>query len=99
MDITKRLFKNELTMRIEGEIDSITAIDFENEINEEMGNFDSLVLDFKKLEFLSSAGLRVLITVQKKLKSEDISLKIINVSPEIKDILSVSGLDQMLNIQ
>ena len=72
MDIVKTYNGKELLMEVGDRIDTVTAPDFENEIMDEMGNFDSLVLDFANLEYISSAGLRVLVLVQKKLKPEDI---------------------------
>ena len=88
-----------LTISVENQIDTVTAPDFENEINDEMGNFDSLVLDFKNLEYISSAGLRVLIITQKKLQPQGIPFTIINTPDSIKEILSVSGFDNILNIK
>lgn len=99
MDIVKNYEGKELTIQIKGRIDTVTAPDFENEINDEIGKFDSLILDFEKLEYISSAGLRVLIATQKKLQPEGIPFKIINTPDTIKDILTVSGLDNILNIQ
>ncbi len=64
-----------------------------------MGKFDSLILDFEKLEYISSAGLRVLIMTQKKLEPQSIPFTIINTPDMIKDIIVVSGLDNILNIQ
>ena len=64
-----------------------------------MGKFDSLILDFEKLEYISSAGLRVLIMTQKKLHPQSIPFTIINTPDMIKDIISVSGLDNILNVQ
>ncbi|MBO6109590.1 MAG: STAS domain-containing protein [Methanobrevibacter sp.] len=99
MNIEKNYDGKDLTILVENQIDTVTAPDFENEINDEMGKFDSLVLDFKNLEYISSAGLRVLIATQKKLKPQGIAFSIINTSDSIKEILSVSGLDNILNIQ
>ena len=64
-----------------------------------MGKFDSLILDFEKLEYISSAGLRVLIMTQKKLQPQSIPFTIINSPDMIKDIIKVSGLDNILDIQ
>ena len=99
MNIEKNYDGKELTILVENQIDTVTAPDFENEINDEMGKFDSLVLDFKNLEYISSAGLRVLIATQKKLQPQGIPFNIINTPDSIKEILSVSGLDNILNIQ
>ena len=51
MDIVKNYDGKELTIQIKGRIDTVTAPDFENEINDEIGKFDSLILDFTDLEY------------------------------------------------
>lgn len=99
MNIEKIYNGKELTITVDSQIDTVTAPDFENEINDEIGKFDSLILDFANLEYISSAGLRVLIATQKKLKPEGIPFKIINTPDTIKEILTVSGLDNILNIE
>ncbi len=98
MDLTKEYDGKELTIAATGKIDTTTSPDFENEIMDEMGNFDSLILDLIDLEYISSAGLRVLILAEKKLKAESIPL-IIKVNDSIKEILVMSGFDKLLNIE
>jgi len=71
----------------------------EKEINEELGKFDSLVIDFEKVEYISSAGLRVLIATQKKLKSTDTPMVIKNVNETINEIFRMSGFDKILKIE
>lgn len=99
MNITKTYNGKELTIEIEERIDTVTAPEFENEINDEIGNFDSLILDFTNLEYISSAGLRVLIATQKKLKPEDIPIVIKNVNDPISEIFRMSGFDKILKIE
>ena len=99
MNITKTYDEKELTITVDERIDTVTAPDFENEIMDEMGNFDSLILDFNDLEYISSAGLRVLVLTQKKLKPEGIPFVIKNVNDTIKEILSMSGFDKILTIE
>lgn len=99
MDIKKNYNEKELTLEVGDRIDTITAPDFENEINDEMGNFDSLIIDFANLEYISSAGLRVLISTQKKLKGEDIPMVIKNVNDTINEIFRMSGFDKILKIE
>ena len=98
MELTKEYIKKELTIKVKDEINTANAPDFENEIIGEIGNFDSLILDCENLEYISSAGLRVLILVQKKLQPQQIPFTIINVNDTIKDILSMSGFDKILDI-
>ena len=99
MDIVKNYNEKELTIEVGDRIDTVTAPDFENEILDEMGKFDSLIIDFANLEYISSAGLRVLISTQKKLKPEDIPMTIKNVNDTINEIFRMSGFDKILQIE
>ena len=99
MDIVKNYNAKELTIEVGDRIDTVTAPDFENEINDEMGKFDSLIIDFSNLEYISSAGLRVLIPTQKKLKPENIPMTIKNVNDTISEIFRMSGFDKVLKIE
>lgn len=99
MNIEKTYNDKELTIKVADQIDTVTAPDFENEINDEIGKFDSLILDFSTLEYISSAGLRVLIATQKKLKPENIPMTIKNVNDAIREIFRMSGFDKILMIK
>ena len=99
MNITKNYDEKELTIKVEGRIDTITSQELDNEINDEFGNFDSLNMDFSDLEYISSAGLRVLIATQKKLKGEDIPFVIKNVNDSVGEIFRMSGFDKILKIE
>lgn len=99
MDITKNFNGKELTLSVKGRIDTITSKDLDKEINDEIGNFESLILDFTDLEYISSAGLRVLITTQKKLKPENIPFIIKNVDDNVKEIFRMSGFNKILKIE
>ena len=99
MNIIKNYNGQELTINVKGRIDTITAPDFENEINEELEKFNSLIIDFSDLEYISSAGLRVLIATQKKLKPENIPMTIKNVNDTISEIFRMSGFDKILKIE
>ncbi|WP_407413817.1 STAS domain-containing protein [Methanobrevibacter sp.] len=99
MDIKKEYNEKELTLSVEGRIDTLTSQDLEKEITSEMGNFNSLIIDFKDLEYISSAGLRVLIATQKQLKATDTPLVIRNVNDTIGEIFRMSGFDKILKIE
>lgn len=98
MNLTKNYNGKELTIKVTESIDTVTAPDFENEVMDEMGKFDSLIFDLKELEYISSAGLRVLVVVAKKLQPDNIPF-FIKVNDTIKEILVMSGMDTILNIQ
>lgn len=99
MDIKKNYVGKELTLFVVGRVNTITSQTLEKEINDEMGNFDSLILDFNDLEYISSAGLRVLISTEKKLKNDDIPMVIKNVNDIVNEIFSLSGFDKILKIE
>ena len=99
MEIIKNYNEKELTLAIEGRIDTITSQELDKEINAELGNFDSLTMDLTDLEYISSAGLRVLIATQKKLKSDDIPFVIKNVNDTVGEIFRMSGFDKILKIE
>ena len=98
MEITKEYDGNELTISVEGRIDTITSQDLEREIASEMGNFNSLVMDFTDLTYISSAGLRLMIVTQKKLKPENIPFVIKNVNDTVGEIFRMSGFNKILEI-
>lgn len=98
MDLTKEYNENELTITVKNKIDTTNAPDFQNEIMDEMGKFDSLIIDFTNLDYISSAGLRVLVSTEKKLKPQNIPFVII-VNETINEILSMCGFDKLLNIK
>ena len=88
-----------MTISVKGRIDTITSNDLEKEITDEMGNFDSLIVDFDKVDYISSAGLRLLISTQKKLKPDNIPFVIKNANDTVKEIFRMSGFDKILKIE
>ena len=98
MDLIKEYNEKELTITVKDKIDTVTAPDFENEIMDEMGNFNSLIVDLTDLKYISSAGLRVLVATEKKLKPEGIPF-VIKINETIEEILVMSGFDKILNLE
>ena len=99
MEIAKNYNGKELTLSVKGRVDTITSQELDAEINNELGNFDSLIIDFTDLKYISSAGLRVLIATQKKLKTDDIPFVIRNVNDSINEIFRMSGFNKVLKIE
>ncbi|WP_405307325.1 STAS domain-containing protein [Methanobrevibacter sp.] len=99
MKMTKNYNEKELLLIIEGRMDTITSQELEKEINDELGNFESLTLDLNDLKYISSAGLRVLIVTQKKLDSDNIPFTIINVNGTVREIFEMSGFDKIFTIK
>ena len=99
MNIEKTFDERDLTVKVEGRIDTITSQELESSLSKEMEDITSLTLDFSNLEYISSAGLRVLIATQKKLNERDIPMTIANVNDTIREIFRMSGFDKILEIK
>ena len=99
MNILKSYIEKELTLSVEGRINSVTSKDLDNAINNEIGNFDSLTLDFTNLEYISSAGLKVLIATHRKLQPDNIPFTIKNANDVIMEVFRLSGVDRVLEIE
>ena len=97
MKITTNKNDNKVTMAIAGRIDTTTAPELEAEFNE-LGDINELVLDFADVEYISSAGLRVLLKAQKLMATLG-DMKIINVSKDVLDVFDITGFTDILTIE
>ena len=89
---------NELTVALEGRLDTVTAPQLEKEIKEAIDSVTDLTIDAAKLEYISSAGLRVLLSTQ-KIMSKQGSMVVKNVSEEVNEIFEVTGFSDILTIE
>ena len=85
------------TIEVSGRLDTTTAPILEKTINENLNDIKLLVLDFKNLVYISNAGLRVLLTAQRKMKSDYI-MEITNVCDEIMSVFKMNGFVDILTI-
>lgn len=88
----------ETTIEIVGRLDTITAPVLEETIGENVANIQSLILDLKGLEYISSAGLRVLLGAQKKMQKVG-SMKLVHVCEDVMEILEMTGFADILTIE
>ena len=98
MTIEKNLSGTELTITIIGRLDTTTAPQLEAEFKQSINGVDKLVLDFAALEYLSSAGLRVLLAAQKEMNKQG-EMIIKNVNDTINEIFEVTGFIDILTIE
>ena len=98
MTIKKTQNGSELTIALEGRLDTTTAPQLEESMKESINDISELIMDFEKLEYISSAGLRVLLSCQ-KIMSKQGSMKVIHVSDLIKEIFEVTGFIDILTIE
>ena len=88
----------ETIIRIVGRLDTITAPALDKAINEDIGDTRNLILDMKSLEYISSAGLRVLLGAQKKMQKIG-SMKVVNVCEEVMEVFEKTGFADILVIE
>ena len=86
------------TIKVVGRLDTTTAPALDKAINEDMGDVKNLVLDVQAMEYISSAGLRVLLGAQKKMQKIG-SMKVVNVCQEVMDVLEMTGFADILVIE
>ena len=88
----------ETVIKIVGRLDTITAPELDRTINEDISDVKNLVLDIKGLEYISSAGLRVLLGAQKKMQKIG-AMKLINVCAEVMEVFEMTGFSDILEIE
>ncbi len=98
MTIKKEKNGSKLTIAVEGRVDSVTSKEFESEAKADIESVTELVLDFSQLNYISSAGLRVLLSLHKIMSGKG-SMKVINVNDTVNDIFEVTGFSEVLNIE
>jgi anti-sigma B factor antagonist len=89
---------NELVLEVNGRLDTITAPALDKTICENLEGINSLILDLKSLEYISSAGLRVLLSAQKKMQQIG-TMKVIKVCEEVMEVFEMTGFADILNIE
>lgn len=93
--------KNEgkiLEVLLKGRLDTATSPQLEGEIKDDLGEIEKLVIDFFELEYISSAGLRVILSTQKKMNVQG-KMVIKNVNEEIMEVFEMTGFSDILTIE
>ena len=98
MTIEKNLNGTELTITLTGRLDTTTAPQLESELKASLDGVNSLVLNFAGLDYLSSAGLRVLLAAQKQMNKQG-GMVVRNVNETIAEIFDVTGFSDILTVE
>ena len=98
MTVNAEKNNNHVTLKIEGRLDTTTAPSLEKIINELPANVTELLLDMSKLAYVSSAGLRVLLSAQKKMNKIG-SMKLTGVCEEVMEVFEMTGFSDILDIE
>lgn len=98
MNITMNKDGKDLTVILEGRLDTLTAPELEEKLEPALEGVEKLVFDFKDLRYISSAGLRVLLTSMQIMEDQG-EMKVCNVCPEVMEIFEVTGFVDDLDIE
>ena len=98
MTITEERNNNSVTLKIEGRLDTTTAPTLEKTIDEILEDITELILDMNQLTYVSSAGLRVLLSTQKRMNKIGM-MKLIGVCEEVMEVFEMTGFVDILNIE
>lgn len=98
MTIVEERNNNVLTLKIEGRLDTTTAPTLEKTINDILDGVTELILDMNQLTYVSSAGLRVLLSTQKKMNKIG-TMKLIGVCEDVMEVFEMTGFVDILNIE
>ncbi len=98
MTLTTEKNGNELTVRLSGELNTMTAPELSGLLSKELGGVKELTLDFADCDYVSSAGLRVLLATFKQMKAANGSMELANVGENFRDVLENTGLDAVFGI-
>ncbi|MBR4514986.1 MAG: STAS domain-containing protein [Lachnospiraceae bacterium] len=93
--------RNQRELRVEliGRLDTVTSKELESEVKKNLPGIDLLIFDFTQLEYIASAGLRVLLAVSAWMEDRDKEMKIINLSQMVKEIFTVTGMIEAFEIE
>lgn len=98
LTINKTIEDGKAVFQPEGRLDTVTAPDLEKEVRDCIDNLTELVFDFKDLDYISSAGLRILLASQKIMLKQG-TMKVVNVNSTIMEIFDVTGFSDILTIE
>ena len=98
MTVEKITNGDSLTLRVEGRVDTTNAKEFEEIITNSLDGVKELIMDFESLEYISSAGLRVMLMAIKKMKKQG-SMAVTNANEMVKEIFEVTGLSDSVEVE
>lgn len=98
MKINQKLNGTNLLISLDGRLDTTTAPELEAVLKEALEGITNLTLDFNNLAYISSAGLRVILSTQKRMAKQG-SMKIINTNQDVKDVFDMTGFSDIITIE
>ena len=100
LNVEKKLEDGALLIALEGELDTLSSPDFEDMLEPLLAEAQSLTLDFEKLEYISSAGLRVLLAAEQTLEEKGAEkVRVVNMNDTIRGIFEITGFVDVLAVE
>ena len=99
MTITKNKEGTRMTLALEGRLDTTTAPQLEAEVKTSLYDVTELVLDLEMLEYISSAGLRVILAAQKQMNKKNSPMVVMNANENVMEVFELTGFTDILTIQ
>lgn len=97
--ITKELAGEMLTVKITGDLNVKTSPQLEEEVTNSLGGVKELILDFAGVEYISSAGLRALLALEKAMRRQSGKMTLCKVNPAVKEVIRLAGFLQVMHIE
>ena len=98
MNLTKTKKGTTVITSIDGRIDTNTAMEFGEQVNDALDNIENLILDFSNVEYISSLGLRAILELQKRMASQG-TMKVLNPNSSVMDVFNMTGFSKILTIE
>lgn len=99
MNVTSSKNEKQLTVSIQGSVDTVTAPELDKYLQENLDGINDLVFDFSTVDYISSAGLRVIMMANQSMEECDGSLTIRNVNEDVMEVFEMTGFDSLLNFE
>ena len=99
MNLTSSKNENILTVSVQGSIDTVTAPELDKYLQENIEGITELVFDFSAVDYISSAGLRVVMMANQNMEECDGSLTVRNVNEDVMEVFEMTGFDSLLNFE
>lgn len=99
MEIFKMAEGKTMIIKVSGRIDTTTAPELDKTIKNSIENTSELILDFENLDYISSAGLRVILSAQKTMNQQGGKMKVTNVNEIVAEVFEITGFADILNIE
>lgn len=99
MEIGKEIAESKMTLRLKGRLETSTAPKLEEIVENELDEVTQLMVNMAQVEYVSSAGLRVLLAAEKKMKAKGGTLTVEESVPAVLDVFKITGFDKILTLR